>query len=299
MKKCEVLERFLYESRYIQEVNDGTVIVHSGPMLMSISVSNGGKPNTYLAKEGAKKALNVLETLARFRNIITKNIREIGSIELLPSLVQKMILTSKRFEDPTVTPLIAVAGAGADEVADFIFNTGKADKVVVNNGGDIAIRLKNDEVVRVGIKSDLTDKAVSHLITVTLASEIGGVATSGFGGRSFTRGVANAAVAIANDATSADVAATLIGNATDVESTAVIKVLAKELYGATDIPDLSVTKTIGHLEKSQIEEALDRGMQKAGTFQERGLILGTFLAVKDQFRISRSIMPLIQRLSTT
>lgn len=290
------MEKFLCESRYTREIDDGTVIVHSGPMLMSIFVSNGGKPNKDLAKEGAKKALEVLETLARFRNLITRNIREIGSSELLPLIVQKMVVASRRFKDPTVTPLIAVAGVGADEVADFIFNTGEANKVVVNNGGDIAIRLKNDEVVRVGIKSDLTDKAVTHLITITLASEIGGVATSGFGGRSFTRGVANAAVAVANDATSADVAATLVGNATDVESPSVTKVLAKELYEGTDIPNLPVTKTIGRLEKWEVKEALHRGMQKAETFQERGLIRGAFLAVKDQYGISDSIMPLIQIL---
>jgi ApbE superfamily uncharacterized protein (UPF0280 family) len=293
------MEKFLCGDRCFQVTDDGTVVVCNGPMLMSISVSNDGKPNVSLAKDGARKALNVLETLAKCRNVITKNIGEISSIELFPHVVQQMVLTSRRFEDPTVTPLIAVAGAGADEVADFIFNTGKADKVVVNNGGDIAIRLKNREVVRAGIKSDLTDQAVSHLIIATHASEIGGVATSGFGGRSFTRGIANAAVAIANDATSADVAATLIGNATDVESPSVRKVQAKELYETTDIPDLSVTKAIGHLEKSQIEEALDRGMEKAEVFQERGLILGAFLAVKDQFRISKSIMPLVQRLLTT
>jgi len=290
------MEQFLCGDRSIQALDDGTVIVSHGPMLMSIFVSREGKPDRNLAKEGAQKALDVLGALAKFRSAITQNIQEISSIESFPHVVQKMVLTSRRFEDPTVTPLIAVAGAGADEVADSIFNTGRADKVVVNNGGDIAVRLRDGDVVRAGIKSDLTGQSVSHLIIATHASRIGGVATSGFGGRSFTRGIANAAVAIANDATSADVAATLIGNATDVESPSVIKVQAKELYEATDIPDLSVTKAIGHLEKSQIEEALGRGMEKARAFQERGLILGAFLAVKDQFRISESIMPLVQRL---
>ena len=284
------------EYKCIEEMDDGTVIVRRGPMLMSIFVSDGEKPITHLAKEGAQTALEVLETLAKFRNVITRNIGEIGSSESLPPIVRKMVSASRKFEDPTVTPLIAVAGAGADEVADFIFNTGHANKVVVNNGGDIAIRLKNDEVVRVGIKSELTDKAVAHVMTITLSDKIGGVATSGFGGRSFTRGIANAAVAVANDATSADVAATIVGNATDVESPSVTKVLAKELYEGTDIPNLSVTKTIGRLKKWEVEEALHRGMQTAEAFQERGLIRGVFLAVKDQHRISNSIMPLIQIL---
>ncbi len=278
----------------MEEIDDDTVIVRNGPMLMSIFVSNGGKPNMNLAKEGAKKALDVLGTLAKFRNVITRNIREISSIELFPRVVQKMVLSSRRFGDPTVTPLIAVAGAGADEVADFIFNTGQTNKVVVNNGGDIAIRLRNDEAVRVGLKTDLTDKGVTHVMTVTVASKIGGVATSGFGGRSFTRGIANAAVAIARDATTADVAATLIGNATDIESPNITKAFAKDLYSATDIPHLLVTKSIGYLENSEVELALERGVEKAKIFKKKSLIIGAFLAVKDQYRMSNSINSVVQ-----
>ncbi len=291
------MEKFLSGDKLIQELDDGTVIVCHGPMLMSIFASDQGKPDRNLAKKGAEKALAVLESLAKFRSTITRNIQEIGSVDSFPKVIQKMVLASRKFEDTTVTPLIAVAGAGADEVADWILNNGRADKIVVNNGGDIAIRLRNGDVVRTGIKSDLKGESVSHVITATLASRIGGVATSGFGGRSFTRGIANAAVAIAKDATSADVAATLIGNATDVESPNVTKVRAKELYQATDIPDLWVTKVIGPLEESQIEEALDRGMEQARVFQERDLIFGAFVAVKDQFRISESIRPFFRRLS--
>jgi len=71
---------------------------------MSIFVSDGKTPDRALAKEGAKKALEVLETLAGYRKLITRNIREIISIEGLPSVVKKMVSASRRFEDPTVTP---------------------------------------------------------------------------------------------------------------------------------------------------------------------------------------------------
>jgi ApbE superfamily uncharacterized protein (UPF0280 family) len=284
------------EYKCIEEMDDGTVIVRRGPMLMSIFVSNGKIPKSTLAKEGAEKALEVLDTLARFRKVITKKIGEIGSIEVLPPIVRRMVLAAQKFEDPTVTPLIAVAGAGADEVADFIFNIGKSTKVIVNNGGDIAIRIKNHEEVKVGIKTDLTIRKVTHILTVRGTNGIAGVATSGFGGRSFTRGIANAAVAMAADATSADVAATLIGNATDIESHNIKKALARDLYEFTDIPDLRVTKSIGLLEPSEVKQALDRGMRKAETFQEKGLIIGTFLAVKDQFTVSKPIFPFIQQI---
>jgi ApbE superfamily uncharacterized protein (UPF0280 family) len=285
------------EYKCIKEMDDGTVIVHRGPMLMSIFVSNGKISNSTLAKQGAEKALEMLDTLARFRKVITKKIGEIGSIEALPPIVKRMVSTAQKFEDPTVTPLIAVAGAGADEVADFIFNVGRSTKVIVNNGGDIAIRLEKHEKVKVGIKTDLSGRKVTHILTVRGTNGIGGVATSGFGGRSFTRGIANAAVAIGADATSADVAATLIGNATDIESPNIIKALARDLYEFTDIPDLWVTKSVGLLEASEVKQALVRGMRKAETFQEKGLIIGTFLAVKDQFNVSKPIFPFIQEIN--
>jgi len=258
---------------------------------MSISVSTGGIPNIKLAREGGKRALEVLGVLANHRHIITQKIDKIPPFDSLHPLIKKMALAVRKFGDLTATPLIAVAGTGADEVADFVYNTGQADKAVVNNGGDLSIRLRGEETVKVGIKSDITEKAISHVLTVSTKSGIGGVATSGFGGRSFTRGVANAAVAVASDAISADVAATLIGNAINVESPNVERAIAENLYESTDIPELFVTTGIGHLTEWEIDQALDHGMRKAEGFEDKGIIIGAILAVKDQVRLSESIVP--------
>jgi ApbE superfamily uncharacterized protein (UPF0280 family) len=267
-------------------------------MLMNIAVSNRGVPNPIRAREGAQKAVKVLKSLARFRTVITQKIGDIGSVSGFPPVVRKMVEAARYFEDPTITPLIGVAGAGADEVADFIYaKNNQVDKVIINNGGDIAIRLTNQETATIGIKSDLTKMGISHVLTVSTSCGLGGLATSGFGGRSFTRGIANAAVAFAGDAISADIAATLIGNATDVESPHIERILAKNLYPSTDIPDLLVTKRIGHLETSEIEEALESGMRKAKELQDRGLIIGAFIAVRDQYGVSDSMVTRIQPVS--
>jgi len=78
----------------------------------------------------------------------------------------------------------------------------------------------------------------------------------------------------------------------------VTRALAKKLYPATDIPDLLVTTRVGHLERSEIEMALDHGMRKAKIFEDNGLIIGVFLAVKDQIRISpESIAQFIEPVS--
>ena len=98
---------------------------------------------------------------------------------------------------------------------------------------------------------------------------------------------------MARNATLADVAATLIGNAASVESPRVVKVLAKDLYPSTDIPDLWVTQSIGDLDSLEIEQAIQRGLDQADRFQHRSLILGAFVAVKNRYRMSESLTPFI------
>jgi len=291
------MDQFSAGKEYIRELEDSSVIVEIGPMLMSIWASKEGVPSITWARQGAKKAVGVFKILASFWRVITQKIDKIVLVDSFPPVVKKLILTARKFEDPTVTPLIGVAGATADEVADFIYNTGEVSKVVVNNGGDIAIRLREQETVKVGIKTDINEKGISHIVTVTVKSGIRGIATSGFGGRSFTRGIANAAVAIADDSISADVAATLIGNATEIESPCVVKTSARNLNPNTDIPHLYVTTSIGHLERWEIVQAIDQGIKRAKAFENKGLIIGAFVAVRDQYRISDSIVSLVQPIS--
>jgi len=291
------MQRSHHENRYIREFEDGKVIVDRGPMLMSISASKAGAPIIPVALRGAKKALKVLDALTKFRDVIIKRVSDIASVNHLPPVVRKMIRAAREFDDLTVTPLISAAGAGADEVADFLYGVSEASKILANNGGDIAIRLRDGESARVGIKTDLTEKGITHTLTVTRKSGIGGVATSGFGGRSFTRGVANAAVAVARNAILADVAATLIGNATNVESPRVARAPARSLFQSTDIPNLLVTTKVGDLETWEVEQALDRGMRQADVFEKRDLIIGAVVAVKNRIRISQSLARLIESVS--
>ena len=132
-------------------LKDGIVIVGSGPMSLTIFVLEEGKPNSSLAELGAKKALALLEDLARFRPMICQNISCVEKKAHYPRVMEKMIASAKQVGDPTVTPLIGVAGAIADEIADFVFNNDGVSKVIVNNGGDIALRLRGEEKVKVGI----------------------------------------------------------------------------------------------------------------------------------------------------
>lgn len=281
-------------STFIRELKNGGVIVDRGPMLMSIMAFGAEEPSPFAAKRGAEKALEILDIMAVHRDILVRKVGEADGSACFPPVIKKMIEAAKRFGDPTITPLIAVAGASADEVANFVFGIDGVEKVIINNGGDVAIRLRSQLKARVGVKSDVTDRGISHVLTIKGNSGIGGIATSGFGGRSLTRGVADAAVAVARTSLLADIAATLIGNATDVQSPAIERARAKDIYPATDIPDLEVTKNVGDLTGREIDVALKSGADKAAEFESRGLIIGSFLSLKATCIFSESLRPIIR-----
>ena len=269
----------IYTHDPIQILSDGTVLVDYGPMRMFISASENGKPLVKLAEEGAHLAIEVLEDLAKFLPVIKKKSLELEVEEAFPDVVRRMIEATKKMEESDLTPLAAVAGTASDVVADFIFSKG-ATKIIVDNGGDIAIRLREGEVARVGVKTEIDAKHPTYLISIDSTMGIGGVATSGLGGRSFTKGIASAATVLSETASLSDAAATVIGNFTNIEDPRITKSLAEKIYPDTDIGGEWVTIKVGKLSQEKIEEALDRGLSKAYSICQKGLINGALIAVQ-------------------
>jgi hypothetical protein len=124
----------------IQILLNGTALVDYGPMHMFINVYENGKPLVKLAEEGARFAMRVLEDLAKFLSVIKKKSNGLIIEGTFPVVVRRMIEATKKMEESDLTPLAAVAGTASDVVADFIFSRG-GTKIIVDNGGDIAIRL--------------------------------------------------------------------------------------------------------------------------------------------------------------
>ena len=182
----------------IEVLPNGTVLFDYGPMRMFIQASEQGKTLVELAKEGAQKAREVLEDLALFLPVIKKKAQELKVEERYPEVVRRMIEATRMMEEPDLTPLAAVAGAASDVVADFMILRG-GTKIIIDNGGDIAVRLREGEVAKVGIKTDIHARHPSYVISIDEAMGMGGVATSGLGGRSFTKGIASAATVLSEN----------------------------------------------------------------------------------------------------
>jgi ApbE superfamily uncharacterized protein (UPF0280 family) len=282
-------------NNHIQALSNGSVLVDYGPMHMFISAFENGKPVVSLAKEGAHLGVKVLEDLARFLPVIKKRSLELEIEETFPDVVQKMIEATKKMVEPDLTPLAAVAGAASDVVADFIFSKG-GTKIIVDNGGDIAIRLREGEVARVGVKTEIDADRPTYLITIDSTMGIGGVATSGLGGRSFTKGIASAATVLSKTASFADAAATVIGNFTTVEDPNILRTLAEKIYPDTDIPGEWVTIRVGELSQEKIEKALDESLSKAYGIIQKGLINGALIALRGRVVWTKSLNPWLTKL---
>ena len=141
--------------------------------------------------------------------------------------------------DKELTPMAAVAGTIADGVAAFLSSRGMT-RVIVNNGGDIAIRTGSGRIGQCGHPAGFDPQRDNrHHRQLGDERASWGVATSGLEGRSMTRGVASAATIIAGSASVADAAATSIANASYVEDETVIQRPAEELDEHTDIPGVS------------------------------------------------------------
>lgn len=260
----------------IRLVKDSTVLVSSGPLHMTILVKKKEACLNDEAIEGARYALRVLRQLSDFLPTIKQRSLLLNTQENFPRVVKEMILATRLMRDPDFTPLAAVAGATADMVADFLLETG-ATKIVVNNGGDISLRLREGEKAKVGLCLNISKHEVNHYV---ILDQDCGICTSGFGGRSFTLGIADSAVAISNRASVADAAATFLGNKTNVGSTKIIRERADVIYPDTDIAGLKVTVFVGDITTSQIKKALNNGRKEAQNLTKRKLIWGAVLSVK-------------------
>ncbi len=184
-----------------------------------------------------------------------------------------------------VTPMAAVAGAVADEVLAAMVAGRDLARAYVNDGGDIAIHLEPGENFETGIVFDIERPRVEATATVGHDMPIRGIATSGRGGRSFSLGIADAVTVLARTGAEADVAATLIANAVNLDHPAIARRPARELDADSDLGDLLVTVGVGKLEEGAIEEALDAGAARAETMLAKALIESAVLAIRGRHRV--------------
>ncbi len=181
-----------------------------------------------------------------------------------------------------VTPMAAVAGAVADAVLAAMTEGRALEKAYVNNGGDIALHLTPGATLTTGLVTLGARPSFDGFTHIAVSS---GIASSGWRGRSFSLGIADSVTVLARSAAEADVAATLIANAVDIDDAAVRRQPAKELAPDSDLGTRLVTVDVGPLAPEKIEVALARGLDRARGMARRGLIVDACLALQGETRV--------------
>jgi uncharacterized protein len=252
------------------------------------------RPNE--CRQAAEAAIGFLEEIAIHRASVQE---PAWSLPEPPEclLTHVMWEAARSVGDLDLTPMAVVAGTIADATADFLAGRGMS-RVVTNNGGDCAIRLSPGESLSVGIRPDVARGLVTHRVVLTSGMSIGGVCTSGLGGRSFTRGIASSATVFAARAAVADAAATAVANATYVQSRQVRRILADSIDPFTDLKGVEITRSVGDLSANEIEEALSRGIARAEDLVFRQVIKGACIVVKGRMECTGKLSDLLESLET-
>lgn len=234
------------------------------------------------------------QAVARFQTILVELVEE------LPELRRPAASRPRAFAGPTarrmeaavvplakqfITPMAAVAGSVADEVLGALLAARRLERAYVNNGGDSAIHLGNGQSMTLAIAG--TGHGLADRLTIRAEDGIRGVATSGWRGRSFSLGIADAVTVLARTGAEADAAASLIANAVDLPGhPAVRRVRARDLAPDSDLGDRLVTQGVGPLSAAEIAIALEGGFAVAEEFRRRGLIAAAALFLGGQARIA-------------
>jgi ApbE superfamily uncharacterized protein (UPF0280 family) len=285
-------------------IGPGCVLVDHGPVHMTISAWSGDDPAPSAAEIGAEKAIRLLEVLSRH---LTTARQPVGALKpekdvSEPEVLVRMIAAVAELDQESFTPMAAVAGTFSDLVKEQVLQAG-ADRVIVNNGGDIALSVgSRNKAIRVGIVSELSQAAVTHTIDIgpgTGLLSVEGVATSGFGGRSLTKGLASAVVCFAKNSSFADAAATSVANATNCEDSGVKRCPAEILDPLTDLKGQTITCEVGDLSKKAVTSALKNGLQNAKALYEKKMIAGAIIFIKGRIEtvpeaLLNSLQPLAQ-----
>jgi len=200
------------------------------------------------------------------------------------SIARRMVAAVSPYASRTfITPMAAVAGAVAEEILAAMTDSAQLLRAYVNDGGDIALHLAPREKFVVGMIERPDRPSLHGTTTIDSLHPIRGIATSGWRGRSFSLGIADAVTVLADTAAMADAAATVIANAVDLPGHPHIeRVPACELAPDTDLGERLVTKSVGVLSRDDIHYALSAGSRVANSLRVDGLIRSAALNLQGE-----------------
>jgi uncharacterized protein len=240
--------------------------------------------------------VEVLDELCEELELLRRPVRNDGAFPETPIARRMMIAVRPYAAHSFITPMAAVAGAVAEEILSTMTGSAKLSKAYVNDGGDIALHLSDGENFVVGMVERPERNSLFGTTTIQSADPIRGIATSGWRGRSFSLGIADAVTVLSDTAATADAAATIVANAVDLPGhPSIRRVRARDLAPDSDLGDRLVTRSVGYLEPDEIAHALEAGSRTADSLRKSGLICAAALNLQGKTRVTgvANFLPLL------
>jgi len=238
------------------------------------------------------------QATARFQTILTELVEELPALRRASSSRPRSFAgqTSRRMEaavsplaaENFITPMAAVAGSVADEILAALVKGRTFDRAYVNNGGDSALFIAPGQSTRLAIAG--AGHGFADRIVIRGEDRVRGVATSGWRGRSFSLGIADAVTVLARTSAEADAAATIIANAVDLPGHAAIRrEKANALAPDSDLGERLVTVEVGALSGGEVAVALETGLKVAERLRTSGLIEAAALFLNSESRLCGAV----------
>ncbi|HVO03303.1 MAG TPA: UPF0280 family protein [Candidatus Cybelea sp.] len=267
--------------KLVRRLADGRLLLQDGPIDLIIEAV-GESARAYGA--AAQRFDTILDALCSELPLLRTPAREDSAPQgAVARRMWNAVLPFSR--DRFITPMAAVAGSVAEEVLAAMTETAALRRAYVNDGGDIAVFLAPGECLRIGLVDRPDRPSLFGSVELRADQPARGIATSGWRGRSFSLGIADAVTVLADCASGADAAATLIANAVDIPGhPAITRRPAIDLDPQSDLQDRLVTVAVDGLDAVEINTALAAGCRVAEDFLGRGLIRAAALHLAGETR---------------
>jgi ApbE superfamily uncharacterized protein (UPF0280 family) len=260
--------------------------MHDGPIDLVVEAFGDAREIDAAYRAAATRFVTVLDELCSELLFLRQPAEPNGPFPAGP-IARRMVAAVRPYASRTfITPMAAVAGAVAEEILETMTTAAELSRAFVNDGGDIALHLSPGEKFVVGMVDRPDRPSLFGTTTIDVSHSVRGIATSGWHGRSFSLGIADAVTVLADTATMADAAATIIANTVDLPGHPNIKrVRACELSPDSDLGERLVTQAVGELRHDEIHGALSAGVRVAESLRVAKLIHAAALNLRGETRI--------------
>ncbi len=283
----------LWDKPVVNRLSDNRLQLRHGPIELIIEAFGSQTEVDAAYQQAVNSFATVLEDLAGELNELRKQTNANAHL-FKGDIAKQMVKVAESFAHRHfITPMIAVAGAVADHILHHMVMDRNLSRAYVNNGGDIALFLNDKESFNVGVCANPHTGAIVSQAKITEDSDVRGIATSGWRGRSHSLGIADSVTVLARNSAIADAAATLIANAIDLPNHPMIKrATATELSPDSDLGNRLVTVDVGTLSPAESKTALNLGQKLAQSLIESKQIISVYGSLNDEvFSLYPSLQP--------